>query len=70
MGDYLDLLSHGGALQLGRRSVLVRVIPLLPVVMDSILTQSPGNTQAAVNYMLSVSVHIFGVTVIISITNH
>jgi hypothetical protein len=70
MGDCLDLLSHGGVLQLGRLSVLVRVFLLNPGVMYSNLTQPPGNTQAAVNYMLSVSVHTFEVPVIISTANH
>jgi hypothetical protein len=57
MGDCLDLPSPGGVLQLGPLSVLVCVVLSSLSVMYSILTQSLGNTQAAVNYMLSVRVH-------------
>jgi hypothetical protein len=70
MADCLDLLSHGGVLQLGQLSVLVCIVPTNPGVMYSTLTRPPGNTQAAVNYMLSVSVYVFGLPVIISISNH
>jgi hypothetical protein len=54
MGDCLDLLSHGGVLQLGQLFVLVCIVVLNPGIIYSILTRRPGNTQAAVNYMLSV----------------
>lgn len=68
MADCLDILSHGGVLQRGRLFVLVCIVLLNPGSCVA-LTRSPGNTQAAVNYMLSVSVYIPGVPAIILVTN-